>query len=257
MFPGDYGFLDMKRPAMRVFRSEELKWKGDNSDKSYVSSDFLNQAMDDLLKKTINKKGTDEIVELFGSKVFSYPKNELLLQRIIEYTTMKDDLILDFHLGSGTTAAVAHKLGRRYIGIEQMDYIETVPLERLKKVIAGEQGGISKPVNWQGGGSFVYCELKEWNQAYAKRVQSAKSKEDLQTIWNDMQAKAFLSYRLDVKQFNQNAAEFGELSLEEQKRFLLEMIDKNHLYVNLSEMDDETYGVSEEDKQLNRVFYGI
>jgi adenine-specific DNA-methyltransferase len=72
-----------------------------------------------------------------------------------------------------------------------------------------------------------------------------------------MQAKAFLSYRVDVKQFDENAAAFGELSLEEQKRFLLEMLDKNHLYVNLSEMDDETYGVSEEDKQLNRVFYGI
>jgi adenine-specific DNA-methyltransferase len=128
---------------------------------------------------------------------------------------------------------------------------------RLQNVINGDTTGISKSVNWQGGGSFVYCELKEWNQAYAKHVQSAKSKKDLQTIWKDMQAKAFLSYRLDVKQFNENAAEFGELSLEEQKRFLLEVLDKNHLYVNLSEMDDETYGVSEEDKRLNCQFYEL
>jgi len=138
-----------------------------------------------------------------------------------------------------------------------MDYILSIPVERLKKVIAGDQGGISKTVNWQGGGSFVYCELLEWNEVYAKRIMQAKDKKELQKIWKDMQERAFLSYRVDVKQFNANAAGFGELSLEEQKRFLLEVLDKNHLYVNLSEMDDETYGVSEEDKQLNRVFYGI
>ena len=88
-------------------------------------------------------------------------KSEKLIERIIKNSTMEGDTILDFHLGSGTTAAVAHKMGRRYIGIEQMDYIEDIVVERLKKVINGEQGGISKAVNWQGGGSFVYCELKE------------------------------------------------------------------------------------------------
>lgn len=75
-------------------------------------------------------------------------------------STNEGDIVLDYHLGSGTTGAVAHKMNRQYIGIEQMDYIETVSVERLKKVIAGEQGGISKDVEWQGGGSFVYCELK-------------------------------------------------------------------------------------------------
>lgn len=257
VFPGDYDFLNIEQPAMRVFKSEEIQWRGENFDKSYVSSNFLNQAMDDLLKNTINKKGTDEIVELFGEKVFSYPKNELLLQRIIEYTTSPDDIVLDFHLGSGTTAAVAHKIGRQYIGVEQMNYIQSIPVERLKKVIAGEQGGISNSVNWQGGGSFVYCELLEWNEVYAKRIKKAKDEKELQKIWKDMQERAFLSFRVDVKQFNANAAEFGELSLEEQKRFLLEALDKNHLYVNLSEMDDETYGVNEKDKRLNRLFYGL
>lgn len=87
-------------------------------------------------------------------------KPEKLLQRIVELTTQENDIVLDFHLGSGTTAAVAHKMGRRYIGIEQMDYIETIAVERMKKVCEGEQGGISKAVNWQGGGSFVYAELK-------------------------------------------------------------------------------------------------
>jgi adenine-specific DNA-methyltransferase len=102
VFPGDYDLLDLERPAMRVFKSEEIEKKGEDFDKAYVSSDFLNQAADELLKNMMNKKGTDEIVELFGKKAFSYPKNELLMQRIIEYTTKKGDIILDFHLGSGT-----------------------------------------------------------------------------------------------------------------------------------------------------------
>lgn len=92
---------------------------------------------------------------------FEGQKPEKLLERIIKLSTQKNDLIMDFHLGSGTTCAVAHKMGRRYIGIEQMDYIEDISVERMKKVIDGEQGGISKSVEWKGGGSFIYCELKE------------------------------------------------------------------------------------------------
>ncbi|MCV5433666.1 site-specific DNA-methyltransferase, partial [Escherichia coli] len=87
----------------------------------------------------------------------------MLIKRVIELSTKAGDLILDFHLGSGTTAAVAHKMGRRYIGIEQMDYINDITVPRLQKVIGGEQGGISKDINWQGGGSFVYAELMELN----------------------------------------------------------------------------------------------
>lgn len=73
--------------------------------------------------------------------------------------------------GSGTTAAVAHKMGRRYIGIEQMNYIENITVERMKKVIDGEQCGISKTVNWQGGGSFVYCELLENASSLIDKIQ--------------------------------------------------------------------------------------
>jgi len=271
VFPGDYDFLNIERPAMRVFKSEEIERRGEDFDKTYVSSDFLNQAMDDLLKHATNKKGTDEIVDLFGHKAFSYPKNELLMQRIIEYATKEGDLVLDFFLGSGTTAAVAHKMGRRYIGIEQMDYIESIPVERLKKVIGRkvrpegqlletldyDQGGISEAVGWRGGGSFVYCELMQWNERFVRRILAAPDKATLQAIWDDMRAHAHLSYRLDVQQFDQHAADFASLSLEDQRRFLMEVLDKNQLYVPLSEMDDETYGVSDEDKRLNRLFYGV
>lgn len=88
-------------------------------------------------------------------------KPENLLKRIIEMSTNSTDLVMDFHLGSGTTCAVAHKMGRRYIGIEQMDYIEDIAVQRMKKVCEGEQGGISKAVKWSGGGEFIYAELKE------------------------------------------------------------------------------------------------
>lgn len=91
---------------------------------------------------------------------FSTQKPEKLIERVINSVTKENDIVLDYHLGSGTTCAVAHKMNRRYIGIEQMDYIETIAVERMKKVIGGEQGGISKSVNWKGGGSFVYAELK-------------------------------------------------------------------------------------------------
>lgn len=99
---------------------------------------------------------------LFGSdKVFSTPKPERLLQRIIHIATKPGDLVLDSFLGSGTTAAVAHKMGRRWIGIEMGDHAVTHCLPRICKVIEGEQGGISETVGWKGGGGFRFVKLGE------------------------------------------------------------------------------------------------
>ena len=119
-----------------------------------------------IIDFTSNNHAKVELKNLFNTKegrdgVFEYPKPEALIKHIIEISTQPNDLVMDFHLGSGTTCAVAHKMNRRYIGIEQMDYIEDIAVERMKKVIEGEQGGISKAVNWQGGGSFIYAELKQ------------------------------------------------------------------------------------------------
>ena len=252
VFPGDYDFLNIKRPSMRVFKSEDI------GKMAYVSSDFLNQVMDELLKSMVNSKGTDEIVEIFGRKAFSYPKNELLMQRIIEYTTEENDIVLDFHLGSGTTAAVAHKMGRQYIGIEQMDYAETLPVERLKKVIAGEQGGISESVNWQGGGDFVYCELMHYNQAYMDKIQSAQSSKALVALWRDIAENAFLNWYVNPEVPEDAINDFIAINdVEKQKHLLAELLDKNQLYINFSEIEDADFGVSEEDKVLNKAFYGL
>lgn len=108
-----------------------------------------------------NKTAGDELENLFGEKkAFPYPKPEKLLARILELATKPGDLVLDSFLGSGTTAAVAHKMGRRYIGIEMGDHAYTHCKVRLDKVIAGEdQGGITKSVKWKEGGGYRFYEL--------------------------------------------------------------------------------------------------
>lgn len=185
---------------------------------------------------------------------FSYSKPESLLAFFIRAVTTENDIVLDFFLGSGTTAAVAHKMNRQYIGIEQMDYIETVTVERLKKVIDGEQGGISKDVKWQGGGSFVYCELKNDAQEFKNAIVDATSTDQLLALFEQAKKSSFLSYRVDPKKLRKQ--DFEKLSLAEQKQILSEIIDNNNLYVNYSDIDDGDYQVSEQDKKLNRSFYG-
>lgn len=180
-------------------------------------------------------------------------KSERLISQIIKMTTDEGDLVLDYHLGSGTTASVAHKMNRQYIGIEQMDYIETVSVERLKKVIEGEQGGISKYVEWQGGGSFVYCELKNDAQDFLNKIENSSTSEELIELLEQVKKSSFLSYRVETKKLLKE--EFTKLSLFEQKQLLVELIDQNNLYVNYSDIGDTENKISEKEKELNRQFY--
>lgn len=200
--------------------------------------------------------GTQHLKKMFGSMVFSNPKPESLIQRVIELSTEEGDIVLDYHLGSGTTAAVAHKMGRQYIGVEQMDYIEDIAVERLRKVIAGEQGGISKSVDWQGGGDFVYCELASANQAYIDKIQRAETEEKLLDLWEEMQQRAFLSYKVDPRDYSTLAKELTDLSLEGLRHFLIDVLDKNLLYVPLSELESSEYSnLCAEDRRLTHTFY--
>lgn len=192
-----------------------------------------------------------------GVKLKKGKKPERLLKRIIEMTTNENDIVLDFFMGSGTTCAVAHKLKRKYIGIEQLDYNDNDSVVRLINVINGDKTGISKLSNWNGGGSFIYCELMQWNELFINKIKESSSSEELSNIWLEIKEKAFLSYRVKVEEVDKNMSDFNELTLEQQKEFLIEILDKNHLYINLSEMHDGTYNVSEEDKSLNKQFYGL
>ncbi|WRF53527.1 site-specific DNA-methyltransferase [Helicobacter pylori] len=184
---------------------------------------------------------------------FKGQKPEALIQRILEVSTNENDLVLDFFAGSGTTCAVAHKMKRRYIGIEQMDYIETITKERLKKVIEGEQGGISKKCDFKGGGSFVYAELKEVNLEVKKQILNAKSKSEYLKIFDDLNGR-FLK-RADCKIDEIHSEEFQNLDLNEQKRICCALLDSNEDYLNLGDIDEDAWGIDGITKKYNEIFY--
>lgn len=205
---------------------------------------------------TTNIKATSEIKILFANSntdLFSTPKPEALISRILEISTNENDLVLDFFAGSGTTCAVAHKMKRRYIGIEQMDYIETITKERLKKVIEGEQGGISKKCDFKGGASFVYAELKEVNLEVKKQILNANSKSECLKIFNDLNER-FLK-RADCKIDGIHSEEFQNLDLNEQKRIYCALLDANEDYLNLGDIDEDAWGIDGITKKYNEIFY--
>lgn len=251
------------KTRFREFLDDNRIWFGQDGNNVPRIKRFLSEVKDGVVAQTLwtyqevghNQDAKKEIKNLFeGQAVFGTPKPEKLIQRIIQLGSDEGDLILDFFMGSATTQAVAHKMNRQYIGIEQMDYIETVAVERLKKVIDGEQGGISKDVDWQGGGSFVYCELKNDAQDFKESILKATTTEELLELFNTAKTSSFLSYRVDPKKLKE--AEFKELSLAEQKQVLSELIDNNNLYVNYSDIEDSSFAISPQEKALNRDFYG-
>lgn len=181
-------------------------------------------------------------------------KPEKLVQRIIKFASNEGDLVLDFFMGSATTQAVSHKMNRRYIGIEQMEYINTVSVPRLQKVIEGEQGGISKDVEWHGGGNFVYVELMEKNRGFLKSIQDAKTQTKLHEVFDFILNEAEIDFRIDLEKVQDT---LHELSLDDQKKTLIKIIDKNQLYYNYSEIDDENVRdlISDNDYAFNKNFY--
>lgn len=203
----------------------------------------------------MGSSGTSEILKLFGSvNEFDTPKPEGLIKQVLNLGTEINDLVLDFFMGSATTQAVAMKMNRRFIGIEQMDYINTVSVPRLQKVIEGEQGGISKDVDWQGGGSFIYAELMEKNTGFLKEIVEADTMQKLQAIFERMSQSPDIDFRVDLDEVK---ATLWEHSLEEQKKTLIKILDKNQLYFNYSEIDDAHVRelLSDSDYDFNQSFY--
>ena len=182
-------------------------------------------------------------------------KPEALIAFLIDVFTNPKDIVLDYHLGCGTTSAVAHKLQRRYIGMEQMDSQISLITTRLQNVISGDSTGISQSVNWQGGGSFIYCELAKANQRFADEIEQVLTPDELAVIWEKMQETGFLSWKVNPHEIDISAENFTQMSLEDQKRFLIECLDKNLLYVPYSEIDNTEFGISESDKIINNQFY--
>lgn len=274
-----FGKYDTSLGDRRCFYEELEKYKNEKQikeinekieSKEYVLEDFGN-GMRVIVKytpveesysklysivKALSEDGNNEISEL--GLDFSNPKPEQIIKFLIDSVTKPKDIVLDYHLGSGTTCAVAHKMNRQYIGIEQMDYIETVAVERMKKVVQGEQGGISKSVDWKGGGDFIYLELAKWNEQAKEEIQNAKDLPALVKLFDTLYERYFLNYNVKVKDFKEKIIKeenFKKLTLAQQKKMFLTMLDLNQMYVQESEMADKKYGISSEDQKLTKAFY--
>ena len=197
-------------------------------------------------------QGTKIVEDLLGSKEFSYPKSVFLVQDVVRLMANKDSIILDFFAGSGTTAQAVLDQNkedggaRTFIICEQLNYAETVTAKRVKKVIENN-----------GNGDFVYMELAKWNEEWIEKIEKAKTEKELAKLWDEMKETAFLSYKVESKTIDANAKDFTDLSITDQKKFLIECLDKNQLYVNLSEIEDGSYSISKEEISLNRNFYSV
>jgi adenine-specific DNA-methyltransferase len=245
---GTYFIVKSDKFSIRYQR----KYSSNLAPDKFIDNIYLSKAIG-IETNEDSKKHIDSL----GLNFNSYPKPESLISFLIKAVTEENDIVLDYHLGSGTTASTAHKMNRQYIGIEQMDYIETVAVERLKKVIDGEQGGISKSINWQDGGSFIYLELKKYNQTFIEKIEEAENSESLLQIWEEMKTKSFLNYNVDLKKQEEHFEDFKALHLNEQKQLLCELLNKNQLYVNLSSLNDENFECTPEEKKVTKDFYQI
>lgn len=155
-----------KEKFLEMDRDGRIWWGADGDNNPRIKR-FLSEVKQGVVPQTLwmnsevgnTQEAKKEVVALFGSENFMTPKPERLLQRILHIASNDGDLVLDSVLGSGTTAAVAHKMGRRWIGIELGEHARTHCQPRLKKVVDGERGGISEAVDWQGGGGFRYYKL--------------------------------------------------------------------------------------------------
>jgi len=199
-----------------------------------------------------NEYGTKVVSSLVPKDKFSFPKSLYTVYDCVHAVVGADKnaIVLDFFGGSGTTAHAVIEMNkddggnRKFVVCEQMDYVESVTRTRIADVIKGTKG------------SFVYCELMELNEVFVWQIEKAKGAAEVQAIWKEMQASAFLSYRVDPKVFSENIDNFLKLDLKEQKRLLIEMLDKNQLYLSYSEIEDADFKVSAIDKKLNRQIYG-
>ena len=245
-------------------------WKKQYLDESHgvplstVWNDIMQVYADPRAYKKGNKADVEVIKEFLGGQ-----KPEKLIERIIKMASDENDIVLDYHLGTGTTAATAHKLNRQYIGVEQIDSQIKIICKRLCKVVDGDTAGISKSVGWNpqnpsledsangryNRNNFIYIELKKYNQAFVERIEAAKDTEALLQIWEQMKEKSFLAYNVDIKAQEENMKEFKQLDWAQQKEMLCEILDKNQLFVNVTDMNDIRFETTEEEREVTEAFY--
>ena len=197
--------------------------------------------------------GTLLLKKMFGGKkVFSYPKSLFTMIDIINVSTNNNDIILDMFGGSATTAHAINRVNklekgnRKFIIIEQMDYIQKATLPRITKSLENT------------GDSFIYLELAKWNEIAKEEINEAKDLKTLEKMFDNLYEKYFLNYNVKIKEFKNKVIKeenFKKLTLNEQKKMFLTMLDLNQMYVQESEMSDKQFGISKEDQKLTKEFY--
>lgn len=203
-------------------------------------------------KYDANEYGTRMLTDLVGENPFSYPKSLYTVIDCVNAVVQDDKnaIILDFFAGSGTTGHAVQEINRidggnrKFILTEQMYYIEPVTLKRNIEVLK----------KLESNAEIVYLELKELSNKFIEDINSADSAK-LDEIYDKLDKNPFVSYRVDFNKLKEEKLDFVNLSEDIKKRFLLSVIDKNMLYVNYSDMEDETYSVTEEEKMLTNSFY--
>ena len=239
---------DFKRIANSDVESYPIEdvWNGNEYDdlNSIAIVSFAGETVSKLLNKDDDVKGQ---------------KSEKLLERIIRAHTVEDDIILDFFGGTGTTAAAALKMKRKFILCEQIDKHLDISLRRLSKVIEGEQSGISKRHHWHGGGSFVYMELAEKNEQAVRLISACKNFEELISIFDELCRKYFLHYNVRIEEFREEVktVHFQSLTLKEQKEMFCRMLDLNQLYINADDRHDDNSGLGMNDVAITEDFYRL
>jgi adenine-specific DNA-methyltransferase len=171
-------------------------------------------------------------------------------------STDPGDIVLDFFLGSGTTAATAHKMKRQYIGIEQMDYGDDDPTIRIQRVINGDSAGISgdSDVSWTGGGSVILMNIAE-NAARYREAINVCTPENVDSIYIQLTESYVLSYRTSKEALLKELETFKTLTFDLKVEALSEMVDANHLYVNFEDIDEFENLFSSSDLAANLEFY--
>lgn len=213
-------------------------------------------------KYNATAKGTNLVSKMVKGTKVSYPKSVYTVLDTLKIITKDNDIIMDFFSGSGTTGHATLKLNkedggnRQFILIEQLDEHIKVSIERLKNYIISFQKE-KNLTNYNNETNFIYLELMKYNEEAVNEIYASNNTENLLEIWEIMCQRYFLNYDIQIKAFNDNIQEFQDLSLGEQKKILCEMLNKNQLYVNLSEIKDSQFKIDKSIEKLNKKFYNV
>lgn len=185
---------------------------------------------------------------------FTFPKSVFAVQDCL-YSVVgnrKEALVLDFFAGSGSTAHALELINkqdggnRKYILIEQMDYVQNTTVKRMQSFYAENELNTS----------LIYCELSNLNSYYIDKLSEINSESELINVLDEMKSSAYLNFKVELNKVTIDDKDFSSFSLDKKKKVLIDVLDMNQLYLNYSEIDDTQYDISDEVKQFNHSFYG-